>query len=366
MSDTQASTSRAFESEDKDNDEIGLRELITTLWQGKIYIAFCIFFTTSMAISYALLANEKWVTKSSISKPQLSDYLKYQIQVSQYQPAFDIYQEDGTVLVSEALVKLLDPEELLLRFVQQFKSTRNKKSYINQQEDFQNELRSLTDLKNKERQKRPLLGLYAKWYSKLSINVQKKTLLEYSLTSYTNFPEASYNLLIGYVDYINNKSRDIALRNLHSIVLAKKVELVKQRKIFESHAKVKLDIELQLSRSALKIASSAGVDKPVENLGDKELFAIDLGANALKAKVGILSEIKNFSTMEPRIQIINSKLNILEGIDLSKNIEFDLFQFIEQPEIPISRSSPKRFLIAILGSVLGGIIVLVRTFFGKN
>lgn len=72
-----------------------------------------------------------------MSQPQPQDIAAYQQQVRQFQPVFDIYQEDGTVLVSQELDGLVDTEVLFDRFIDAFNSSNNKRNFLDASEEFQ-------------------------------------------------------------------------------------------------------------------------------------------------------------------------------------------------------------------------------------
>lgn len=92
------------------NDEIDLKELFAALWQGKWLIIMTTLFCSVIAIGYALTAQEWWSAKATVSQPQLQGIASYQQAVKRYQPLFDVYQEDGTIIVSNTLDSLIDPK----------------------------------------------------------------------------------------------------------------------------------------------------------------------------------------------------------------------------------------------------------------
>ncbi|WP_233355890.1 Wzz/FepE/Etk N-terminal domain-containing protein, partial [Vibrio cholerae] len=84
------------------NDEIDLKELFSALWQEKWLIIIITLLFSVAAIGYALTAQEWWSAKATVSQPQLQSIASYQQAVKRYQPLFDVYQEDGTIIVSQA------------------------------------------------------------------------------------------------------------------------------------------------------------------------------------------------------------------------------------------------------------------------
>ncbi|WP_153445940.1 LPS O-antigen chain length determinant protein WzzB [Vibrio algicola] len=354
------------------DDEIDLRELFAALWQGKWTIIACTALCTILAIAYALLAQEKWTSTAVIAKPQPSKLSEYQTQVSEYQPIFDVYQQDGTVLVSHKLDDFSQPQTLFDIFMQEFDARSNKKRYLEHSRLFKMALADLKTDKGSELTSDDTAKLYSEWYKKLSSKLvdSKQTKGPYILTAESITAEDSFEFLKGYVDSINKRSQKIALDNLRSAVSAKKNELLQQRNILTDQAENRLQVEKETTQYALDIAKSAGVKTPVQNLGANEVFAIYLGANALAAKITALNQLKNLSIIEPRLQQTAAKLSLLTHLNIDNNVKFEVKQYLEEPEKPINRTAPKRSLIAVLGLLLGGMIgigvVFIRFSFKKN
>lgn len=152
------------------SDEIDLKELFIALWNGKLTIIVTTVLFAVVAVAYALMAQEWWSSKAKVSKPQLQDMAAYQQQVKQFQPIFDIYQGDGTVLVSEVLDDFVDTEILFQRFVDTFNSSDNKRRFLNSSEEFKQykaKLNLQSDLESDEAQD-SIRRLYAEWFQKIT------------------------------------------------------------------------------------------------------------------------------------------------------------------------------------------------------
>jgi LPS O-antigen subunit length determinant protein (WzzB/FepE family) len=154
------------------------------------------------------------------------------------------------------------------------------------------------------------------------------------------------------------------------MVNGKRNELRQQKNILETQAKNRLAVEIERSQYALEIAKAAEVSKPMQNMGSNELFAIELGSQALSAKIKALKSLDNLTVIEPRLQQIDAKLDMLKNMKIDRNIKFQSFRYLENVEQPFSRDKPKRALIAVLGTLLGGMlgvaIVLIRFAFRKE
>ncbi|MFV0573834.1 MAG: LPS O-antigen chain length determinant protein WzzB [Vibrio sp.] len=347
------------------NDEIDLRELFAALWKGKWTIIACTVLCTALAIAYALLAKEQWSSSAKISKPQISDYSEYQNQVGQFQPVFDVYQDDGTILVSGALARLTNADDLYHLFLDEFNSSSNKRAFLENSEAFLAEKAQLENPDDED----ALRKLYNDWYKFLDIKPDDAKNINgpYVLTASAESSQQSFNMLKNYIAYVDTQVHQKALGNLSAMINSKKNELKQQSIMLAKQAQQRLLVEKERSEYALSIAQAADVNKPLQNFGEKELFAINLGSDALKAKVQALDKVKNLSVIEPRLEQLNSKLEQLDNLNIDKGVKFSAYRYLDQPEREVSRDKPKRALIAILGLLLGGMIgvgiVMIRFVF---
>lgn len=350
------------------DDEIDLRELFAALWKGKWIIIACTFICTALAIAYALMAKEQWSSTAKVAQPQVSDYSEYQNQVVQFQPIFNVYQEDGTVLVSKALDGLTDERKLYDLFIDEFNSSSNKKAFLETSAIFQKDKAELDNPENED----ALRKLYSDWYKFLSIKPEdaKRVDGSYVITVSAETSQNSFELLNNYIAFVDTKVHQKAFNNLAATISSKKNELKQQSIMLTKQAEQRLLVEKERSEYALNIAQAAGVSKPLQNFGDKELFAINLGSDALKAKVNALSKLKNLSVIEPRLEQLSSKLEQIDQLEINKDVKFSAYRYLDQPEREVSRDKPKRSLIAILGlflgTILGMFLVVIRYFFMKE
>ncbi|WP_262415363.1 Wzz/FepE/Etk N-terminal domain-containing protein [Vibrio sp. SCSIO 43132] len=347
------------------NDEIDLRELCQSIWEGKLVVFASTALVAIVALLYALLAQEWWTSKAKVALPQLYNLAEYEKQVSQFQPIFDVYQEDGTVLVSEKLDPLRDPEILFAQFIQAFNSSNNKKLFLSSNPEFVEYLKQYDEDEDKEY----LDKFYSLWFENILADKENKKsddhVYELSFTAKTQ--ESSALNLQDYVRFVKLKTHESALRNLQSIVDAKQDELHLQKRILVSQAESRIEVEIESAEYALRMAVAANVISPIQTNSDKERFHIDLGVKALKEKVEVLRSIKNLGVIEPRLQQVQAKLDLLGKLKINNDIQFDNFRLLDDITKPDSRDKPKRILIVLLGIILGmflGIgIVLVRTAF---
>ncbi|MCX9514998.1 LPS O-antigen chain length determinant protein WzzB [Vibrio cholerae] len=351
------------------NDEIDLKELLVALWQGKWLIIITTLLFSVAAIGYALTTQEWWSAKATVSQPQLQGIASYQQAVKRYQPLFDVHQEDGTIIVSNALDSLIDPKLIFQQFIQTFNANGTKRRFMQTDPTFlalqKQWLTQTEDL-------RIIQSLHESWFSRIQASVVDKNNDTFTLSFQSVDKASSLTLLNDYVQFVNQNLNQQLNYDLISILAAKYGELTQQEKSLIQQAQLRLQVELERTQYALTIAEAADIQKPVQNLGEQEIFAINIGSRALKAKVDALKSIKDLSVFEPRLATLRSKLSQFDLEILSAETKWLVngFHYLDQPEQPLTRDKPKRTLIVALGVMLGGmlgvVMVLVRFAFRKE
>ncbi|RJK83350.1 LPS O-antigen chain length determinant protein WzzB [Vibrio cholerae] len=346
------------------NDEIDLKELFSALWQGKWLIIMTTLLFSVTAIGYALNAQEWWSAKATISKPQLQNITAYQQAVKRYQPLFDVYQEDGTIIVSNTLDSLIDPKLIFQQFIQKFNANGTKRRFMQTNPTFLTLQKQMMEQNNDPE---VMQKLYEGWFERIQASAVDKKVNDIFTLSFQSVDKASsLTLLNDYIQFVNQILNQQLNADLISILTVKYGELAQQEKHLLQQAQLRLHVELERTQYALNIAEAADIKQPVQNLGEQELFAINIGSRALKAKVDALKSIKDLSVFEPRLAILQSKLSQFDLETLSAEAKWSVngFYYLDQPEQPLTRDKPKRALIVVLGALLGGMlgvaIVLVR------
>ncbi|MCG6375969.1 Wzz/FepE/Etk N-terminal domain-containing protein, partial [Vibrio fluvialis] len=316
------------------------------------------------AIGYALTAQEWWSAKATVSQPQLQGIASYQQAVKRYQPLFDVYQEDGSIIVSETLDSLIDPEVIFKLFIQEFNANGTKRRFMQTNPTFLTLQKQMLAQANDPE---VMQKLYEEWFDRIQASAVDKNSNDIFTLSFQSVDKASsLTLLNDYVQFVNQTLNQQLNANLISTLAAKYGELIQQEKNLLQQAQLRLQVELERTQYALNIAEAADIKQPVQNLGEQEIFAINIGSRALKAKVDALKSIKDLSVFEPRLAILQSKLSQFDLETLSAETKWSVngFYYLDQPEQPLTRDKPKRALIVVLGALLGGMLgvamVLVR------
>ncbi|HFG1962708.1 TPA: LPS O-antigen chain length determinant protein WzzB [Vibrio cholerae] len=345
------------------NDEIDLKELFSALWQGKWLIIVTTLLFSVAAIGYALTAQEWWSAKATVSQPQLQDIKAYQQVAKSYQPLFEASKRDAVSIVNvvtnkedrlDELERLIDSEVIFQQFIQTFNANGTKRRFMQTNPTFL-------------ALQKQLLDQAEQWFTRIQATAVDKKANDIFTLSFQSVDKASsLTLLNEYVQFVNQALNQKLNQDLVSTLEAKQVELTQQQQSLLQQAQLSLQVELERTQYALNIAEAADIKQPVQNLGEQEIFAINIGSRALKAKVDALKSIKDLSVFEPRLAILQSKLSQFDLETLSAEAKWSIngFYYLDQPEQPLTRDKPKRALIVVLGGMLGGILgvamVLVR------
>ncbi|WP_409994454.1 LPS O-antigen chain length determinant protein WzzB [Vibrio sp. T20] len=355
---------------DKSN-EVDIGELIKAVWHGKLVVMLVTFLFALGGVVLALSTQEWWSTSAKITEAQPQNLVKYQQQVKQFQPVFNVYQDDGTVLVSNELDNLVDSKLLFKSFVDTFNSSNNKRSFLNGNEKF-HDLNKTLSLDDPEVTGDTARILYSQWSDRITALLSERTNRNspYLVSFQSMTQESSFDLLLAYISATESNVHQDAFNNLQAVISGKRNELIQQKAILETQAKNQLLVETERARYAMEIAKAAGVEAPIQVGSNGELFGIDLGAKGLKAKVQALESVKNLSVIEPRLQQINAKLSMLSNLNIDRSVKFQMFRYLENAEQPTTRDKPKRALIVVMATLFGGMlgvaIVLIRFMFRKE
>ncbi|WP_139685724.1 LPS O-antigen chain length determinant protein WzzB [Vibrio tasmaniensis] len=353
------------------NDEIDLKELFKALWDGKLIIILVTALFTASSIGFALTSQEWWSSEAKITKAELQDRIMYQQQVKQFQPAFSIYQANGSTTGSEELDYLVDSQVIFQRFVDLFNSSNNKQAFLEQSAEFKN-IKESHFSNASEITEDATRKLYIEWFERISaLLIDKKNKdAPYVLSVQSTAKESSFNLLKSYISFTELQVRDDVFDHLEALVFGERNELIQQKMVLESKAKNRLRAEVERTQSALGIAKAAGVETPIFSGNARDFYAIELGSKALQEKIKVLESVKNLTVLEPRLQQITAQLDMLDNIKIDRTVDFQAFRYLSNVEQPLVRDKPKRALIVVLGILLGGMlgvaIVLIRFAFRKE
>ncbi|MBF4223153.1 LPS chain length-determining protein, partial [Vibrio anguillarum] len=245
-------------------------------------IVLCTVLFAVMAVVYALTAQQWWSAKATVTQPELSQVVTFLQQVKQYQPLFDLYQEDGTIIVSKELDGLINPATIFQRFVRAFNTNDNKKRFMQSNPTFlaieQQQLKV-----NENNETDDVARFYQSWYGKITAQEVGKTQAGDFYLSFQSIDKASSLVLLNaYIDFINQQLNQQLTNDLTSKLTVKHNQLSQQYSSLQQQTQLRLQVELARVQNALAIAKAANINEPVQNLNEEKLFAISIGSKALQ------------------------------------------------------------------------------------
>lgn len=335
------------------SNEIDLHELVLVLWRQKLLILIATALFLMGGIVYALTAHQVWVSQAEIKQPTLKETESLELNINKL----------INTQVPAAAFAAFDKKTLYNDFVNNFNSFNNKHQFLAEKGylDAEAAKSEATD----ERDKRLLLrkmseGISARVLDKQSENV--------TLSFAADTAAEAKQRLKQYIAFIQQQESAAKSKELDTIWQNRIKTLQTQFESARVDTLKRLQDDILRTEYSLRITQAAGIESPVQNLQDQGSLAIDLGARALAEKLKILKEIKNPEFMNPSIGDLRLQLNSLKDIKLEL-LPFQSFAYLASPSEPLSRDKPKRPLIVVLATLLGGMlgigIVLVRHAFHR-
>jgi LPS O-antigen subunit length determinant protein (WzzB/FepE family) len=341
------------------DDEIDLRELLTTLWKSKLLILIITTIFTITGIAYALWAPQVWSSKAIVVKPSPTQLEQLQLRLDNFNALIGITNDNQITndnrITSElsAFLATFSDTKLYMDFIQTFNSFDNKSEFLKTNDYVRPEDKK--DVNTLQQ----TLGKMAK---NISVD-QKKDETFATLSFSSDSAEKAGKLLNEYLSFIQIK--EVAAKNklLVDKVTSQTNAFKLTYQIMEAETLKRLREEIIRTQYALRISRTAGIEAPVENLNNQRIFAIDLGAKALNEKLNILKEIKNPEFINPALTDVRMQLDSLQAVPKGE-VGFVSYHFLQSPSEPLYRDKPKRSLVVILatfaGLTMGMVVALFR------
>ncbi|MFM5750339.1 LPS O-antigen chain length determinant protein WzzB [Aeromonas veronii] len=342
------------------SDEIDLRELLLVLWRQKILILLVTGAFAVAGIFYAMTARQVWTSQALISEPSVSQVAALQLAVDKIQAIMSSYGPPPSAAVFSSLEKTA----IYKSFISAFNSMNNKREFLTQEGVYAAEME-----KSGISDKHSELVLMSELADSISAKALDKTNQDITLNFSAETPELALQRLEKYIKFVQQQQLKSKNSELQSIWQNRIKTLAAQYDSAKADTLLKRQEELQRVGYSLRISKAAGVDQPLERIDSQEVFNIQLGTKGLAEKFKILNEIKDPELLNPELGRIRLQLSSLKALKL-KNADFQSFNMIDSPEEPFTRDKPKRPLIVVLATLLGGMlgvaIVLVRHAFHRS
>lgn len=360
------------------DDEIDLRELLKVIWDYKWLTVFMCAVAIVGSIFYALNAQEWWVAKGKVIAPQINDVATLYSQSKKVGAILNAgNSSSNNKKEMKDFIDLFEPDTLFKNFINAFNSSVNKKVFLEKNSVFieylkENNIKvpskelSLSSLEERQKYSKVLND----WMTEINASLNSEH-SELSLSFKTSMKESSAELLNAYIVYISKTVKDNQFEKFLMFVESSKQELEISVEMSEVKVQQKLARLLKKTEYAYQIASQSNlVDYQTNVNPNEELFQINLGEKALKAKIKVLKSIKDLSILDPSISQMQITLDTLNNLKFVDDRSFSPFRYLEIVEPPLARAAPKRALIVILSTLLAGMlsifIALVHYFMTKK
>ena len=327
------------------DDEIDLRELLTSLWANKILILAITAICSIAGIVYAFLAPQLWSAKAVIVAPLPTQLQQLQLRLGSLVTLMDNTSDHSTFSAFFSETKLYTD------FIKSFNSFNNKSEFLKMNG-------SIGAEDNKD------ANTLQRTVEKMAKNISGKKGKEFATLSFSsdNAQEAG-KLLNEYINFIQTKEVTAKNKLFFDKITNQINVLTLTYQILEKETFKTLQDDIIRTQYALRISRTAGIEAPVGNLNNQRMFAIDLGAKALSEKLNILKEIKNLEFIYPELSDTRLHLDSLKAIP-QKKVLFPSYHFLQSPSEPLSRDKPKRSLVVVLatfaGLLTGVMVALLR------
>lgn len=338
-------------------DEIDLRELVLLLWRQKVLILSLTLLFAIAGIGYAMTARQVWTSQALISSPSIKQVNAFQLSIDKLKNSVP------PELVGTIDVSTLQRQELYNSFIAAFNSMNNKRTFLTQQGIFAQEA-----VKEGVSDRRGERALMSKLAEAITAKQFDKTSPDMQLSFSADTAELAQQRLIKYIQFIQQNEVVAKNAELQSIWQNRIKALSAQYDSIKADTLHSRQENIRRTEYSLRISQAAGVDKPLERMNNEDVFNIELGSKGLAEKLRILEEIKDPEVLNETLGEIRLQLNSLKDLHLAV-VPFDSFKMIDSPEEPFTRDKPKRPLIVVLATLLGGMlgvgIVLIRYAFRR-
>jgi chain length determinant protein (polysaccharide antigen chain regulator) len=293
-------------------EQIDLLELGLQLWRGKKTIVVFVILFLGLAVSYLMVAKEKWTSTAIVAQPDAA-------QIATYNNALNI-------LYGSAAPSLVDTQT---RAIGRFNSSF---SALSQALDNQEVPEKLTIAPTVTGQPLPL----SVSYTSTSAEAAQKQLAQY----------------IQQVDEQTAKELAVDLKdNIKEQIKTLNDSLQNQEKV----AQEQKDLRIKQIAEALKNAEAAKITSPqiqqTQDVTQETMF--------LLGSVGLKSMIENEAS-RPLVfsaAYYQTRQNLLDIENLNVNPDtIHVYRYVMKPDLPVRRDSPKKAVILVLAVLLGAIV----------
>ncbi|AWK15437.1 ECA polysaccharide chain length modulation protein [Candidatus Fukatsuia symbiotica] len=325
------------------DNELDIHGLCRSLWCGKLWIMGMVILFALIALAVSYLMKPRWIAVAITDKPTVNSLAGYYSQ-QQLLRNLDMHISGSTPSNERPSI----PDEAYNEFTTQLAAYDTRRDFWRQsdyykqrqQDDTQTDARLLDELVND-----------------ISVSVRdNKKMLNDSVKLIAETAAEANTLLRQYVNFANKRATSHLNDEIQGAWAARTQAIKAQIKQQEAVTHAVYTRELNRVQQALKIASQQKInrnqtDVSTEQLPNSELFL--LGRPILQARLEMLEASgENFGPDYDQNRALLATLNVKPTLDA----KFQTYRYLQTPEEPVTRSSPRRAFLMIMWGAIGGLI----------
>ncbi|MGB9096687.1 ECA polysaccharide chain length modulation protein [Erwinia sp.] len=326
---------------DVNHNELDIRGLCCTLWQGKKWILGVALVFVLLAWVWSLLVTPKWSTTAITDRPTVNMLSSFYSQ-QQFLDNLDLHASQSAEAPPSVMA------EAYQEFVMQLSAYDTRREFW-LQTDYYKQRQS-----GNSRDDAVLLD-------EMIANIQFQPAdaaknLNDSVRLVAETSKDANTLLRQYVAFASQRAATHLNEELTGAWAARTIQMKAQVKRQEAVAKAIYDRQVNSVQQALKIAQQQGfeqskTDTPSEQLPDSELFL--LGRPLLQAR------LENLQASGPGYDLdYDQNKAMLSTLNVGPTLvtTFQTYRYLRTPEEPVKRDSPRRLFLMIMWGAVGALI----------
>ncbi len=323
-------------------NELDIRGLCCTLWNGKFWIAGLAILFALVALGSSYLMKQEWSSTAITDRPTVNNLSSYFSQ-AQFLRNLDIRNAPQSDVNRPAI-----SDEAYNEFVMQLAAYDTRRDFWMQSPYYK---------QRQENDPRADAVLLDELINDIQFTARDAAKVPNDIVKLTaeNATDAN-KLLRQYVDFASHRAAQHLYDELEGAWAARTQSMKAQVKRQEAVAQAVFARTTNTTEQALKIAQQQNINKsvtdtPAEELPNSDMFL--LGVPMLKARLELLQAAgPGFDLDYDQNRAMLSTLNV--GPTLTA--KFQTYRYLRTPEEPVKRDSPRRVLLMIMWGIVGGLI----------
>ncbi|AIR60230.1 lipopolysaccharide biosynthesis protein WzzE [Cedecea neteri] len=322
-------------------NELDIRGLFRTLWQGKFWIIGIAFVFALIALIYTFLAKQEWSATAITDRPTVNMLGGYYSQ-QQFLRNLDVKANMATTDQPSVM------DEAYKEFIVQLSAYDTRRDFWLQTDYYKQ--RQVGNSKADAALLDEIVDNIQYTPGDSARNISDSVKLVAETAADAN------NLLRQYVAFASQRAASHLNEELTGAWAARTVQMKAQVKRQEAVANSIYDRKIKSIEQALKVAQQQNITRsetnvPAEELPDSEMFM--LGRPMLQARLESLQAVgPDFDIDYDQNRAMLNTLNVGPTVD----VRFQTYRYLRTPEEPVKRDSPRRAFLLIMWGAVGALI----------